>query len=92
MKRQVGITLHAPLLTDLLLNGVYQMDVILCHQCDGLSLPPCEDEPQLPVCVGQEGPTEAGQGSSQLRGELGEQVGTDERSLVSGPDPSQTSV
>lgn len=28
-------------LTDLLLDGMQQVDVILSHQCDGLSLPPC---------------------------------------------------
>lgn len=30
-------------LTDLLLDGMQQVDVILRHQCDGLSLPPCGD-------------------------------------------------
>lgn len=64
----------APPLTDLLLDGVYQVDVILRHQRDGLSLPPCGDTPRL--CAGgqDKGPTEAGpdqqaaQGSSQSRG------------------------
>lgn len=53
MRKQVGIPALPPLLTDLLLDGMYQVDVILCHQCDGLSLPPCEDTLQLPaVCQG----------------------------------------
>lgn len=54
---------HPPLptpLTDLLLDGVNQVDVILRHQRDGLSLPPCGDTPR-PCAGGQEkGPTQAG--------------------------------
>lgn len=38
-----------PPLTDLLLDGMDKVDVILRHQRDGLSLPPCEDMPQLPA-------------------------------------------
>ena len=49
-----------PPLTDLLLDGVNQVDVILRHQRDGLSLPPCGDTPRL--CAGgwEKGPIQAG--------------------------------
>lgn len=72
MSRQAGIDRvsgrltrrhHPPFptpLTDLLLDGVNQVDIILRHQRDGLSLPPCGDTPRL--CAGgqKKGPIQAG--------------------------------